>query len=87
MSWKLKKKCLDLLAQEEGSVRKVWGDVLTQEQITALVQYTLEAASGAPVERVPDDEDLDLAIRWTIRRRLTSARALWKLRSSRRSSG
>src|SRR5512140_1590565 len=29
MSWKLKKKCLDLLAQEEGSVRKVWGDMLT----------------------------------------------------------
>ncbi len=29
MSWKLKKKCLDLLAREEGTVRKVWGDALT----------------------------------------------------------
>ena len=29
MSWKLKKKCLDLLAREEGSIRKVWGDTLT----------------------------------------------------------
>ena len=29
MSWKLKKRCLDMLAQEEGSVRKVWGDALT----------------------------------------------------------
>ncbi|MBU2055135.1 MAG: radical SAM protein [Proteobacteria bacterium] len=29
MSWKLKKKCLDILAGEEGYVRKVWGDALT----------------------------------------------------------
>ncbi len=29
MSWKLKKKCLDILAGEEGAVRKVWGDSLT----------------------------------------------------------
>ncbi|MDD5170836.1 MAG: radical SAM protein, partial [Syntrophales bacterium] len=29
MSWKLKKKCLDILSQEEGYVRKVWGDALT----------------------------------------------------------
>ncbi len=29
MSWKLKKRCLDILAQEEGTVRKVWGDALT----------------------------------------------------------
>ena len=29
MSWKLKKKCLDILAGEEGFVRKVWGDALT----------------------------------------------------------
>ena len=29
MSWKLKKECLDLLAREEGTVRKLWGDALT----------------------------------------------------------
>ncbi|MCE5283971.1 MAG: radical SAM protein [Deltaproteobacteria bacterium] len=29
MSWKVKKRCLDLLAGEEGTVRKVWGDALT----------------------------------------------------------
>jgi radical SAM superfamily enzyme YgiQ (UPF0313 family) len=29
MSWKQKKKCLDLLAREEGTVRKLWGDALT----------------------------------------------------------
>src|SRR5512136_842018 len=29
MSWKLKKRCLDILAREEGSVRKVWGDALS----------------------------------------------------------
>ncbi|MEW6335475.1 MAG: radical SAM protein [Thermodesulfobacteriota bacterium] len=29
MSWKLKKKCLNLLAGEEGSVRKIWGEALT----------------------------------------------------------
>ena len=29
MSWKLKKRCLDILAQEEGTVRKVWGDALS----------------------------------------------------------
>ncbi len=28
----------------------VWGEVLTQEQLDALVSYTLEAASGAPTE-------------------------------------
>jgi len=28
MSWKLKKRCLDLLAGEEGYIRKVWGDAL-----------------------------------------------------------
>ena len=29
MSWKLKKRSLDILAGEEGYVRKVWGDALT----------------------------------------------------------
>ena len=29
MSWKLKKKCLDLLAGEDGGVRKIWGEALT----------------------------------------------------------
>ena len=29
MSWKLKKRCLDILAREEGFVRKVWGNALT----------------------------------------------------------
>lgn len=29
MSWKLKKKCLDLLAGEEGGFRKIWGEALT----------------------------------------------------------
>jgi hypothetical protein len=29
MSWKLKKKCLDILAREDGYVRKIWGDALT----------------------------------------------------------
>ncbi|MBU0574842.1 MAG: radical SAM protein [Proteobacteria bacterium] len=29
MSWKLKKKCLALLAREEGYTRKIWGDALT----------------------------------------------------------
>jgi radical SAM superfamily enzyme YgiQ (UPF0313 family) len=29
MSWKLKKKCLDLLAREEGFTRKIWGESLT----------------------------------------------------------
>jgi len=29
MSWKLKKKCLDLLAREDGFVRKVWGEAIT----------------------------------------------------------
>jgi radical SAM superfamily enzyme YgiQ (UPF0313 family) len=29
MSWKLKKKSLDLLAREDGYVRKTWGDALT----------------------------------------------------------
>jgi radical SAM superfamily enzyme YgiQ (UPF0313 family) len=29
MSWKLKKKCLDLLAREDGCVRKIWGETLT----------------------------------------------------------
>jgi mono/diheme cytochrome c family protein len=28
----------------------VWGDVLTEEQLDALVQYTMEASSGAPIE-------------------------------------
>jgi radical SAM superfamily enzyme YgiQ (UPF0313 family) len=28
-SWKLKKKCLDLLASEDGTIRKIWGDALT----------------------------------------------------------
>ncbi len=28
----------------------VWGDVLTSEQLDALVRYTVEAASGAPLE-------------------------------------
>ncbi len=28
----------------------VWGDILTPEQLDALVDYTLQAASGAPVE-------------------------------------
>lgn len=29
MSWKLKKKCLDLLAREDGYVRKIWGEAMT----------------------------------------------------------
>jgi radical SAM superfamily enzyme YgiQ (UPF0313 family) len=29
MSWKLKKKCLDLLAREDGCVRKIWGEAAT----------------------------------------------------------
>jgi radical SAM superfamily enzyme YgiQ (UPF0313 family) len=29
MSWKLKKKCLDLLAREDGCVRKIWGEAMT----------------------------------------------------------
>ena len=29
MSWKLKKKCLDLLAGEDGCVRKIWGRAMT----------------------------------------------------------
>lgn len=29
MSWKLKKKCLDLLAGEDGCVRKIWGEAMT----------------------------------------------------------
>jgi len=29
MSWKLKKKCLDLLAGEDGYVRKIWGEAMT----------------------------------------------------------
>jgi radical SAM superfamily enzyme YgiQ (UPF0313 family) len=29
MSWKLKKKSLDLLAREEGYVRKIWGEAIT----------------------------------------------------------
>lgn len=29
MSWKRKKKCLDLLACEEGGIRKIWGDAVT----------------------------------------------------------
>jgi radical SAM superfamily enzyme YgiQ (UPF0313 family) len=29
MSWKLKKRALDILAREEGYVRKIWGDALT----------------------------------------------------------
>lgn len=29
MSWKLKKKCLDLLAGEQGGVRKIWGEAMT----------------------------------------------------------
>ncbi len=28
-NWNLKKRCLDILAREEGTVRKVWGDALT----------------------------------------------------------
>jgi radical SAM superfamily enzyme YgiQ (UPF0313 family) len=29
MSWKLKKKSLDLLAQEDGYIRKIWGEAIT----------------------------------------------------------
>ena len=29
MSWKLKKKCLDLLAGEDGCIRKIWGEAMT----------------------------------------------------------